>query len=148
MRSDLRTWWSTASPRERDGRVAETLGLDVIRKCYRCGHGEDSHRSGGLCEICIPPSDTTGSDSACQSFVRFSPHPYSTSWVHAGPLLSQLAEEGWFPELHVRTDDCGIALLWVVTGCDSRGSDLYSGLAASPTSAIALAFCLAKEAQP
>lgn len=39
------------------------------RPCQNCGHPESDHRSGGLCETCIPPSDSTGRWSTCQEFV-------------------------------------------------------------------------------
>lgn len=41
----------------------------AARTCLQCGHHESDHRSGGLCETCIPPGDSTGRWSACQEFV-------------------------------------------------------------------------------
>jgi len=39
------------------------------RSCNHCEHKESSHRSGGLCELCMPPGDQSGSSSTCQRFV-------------------------------------------------------------------------------
>lgn len=43
-----------------------TLPERLERKCV-CGHPESAHRSGGLCELCMPPGDA-GAESCCQMF--------------------------------------------------------------------------------
>lgn len=41
----------------------EALPTDCL-----CGHSAAEHRSGGLCEACMPVGDSTGAYSACQGF--------------------------------------------------------------------------------
>lgn len=38
------------------------------RACVNCGHNLEDHRSGGLCDLCIPVGDSTGASSYCQRF--------------------------------------------------------------------------------
>lgn len=53
--------------RERDRRQPAARKPWAERVCA-CGHVESDHRSGGLCETCIPTGDSTGAWSGCQSF--------------------------------------------------------------------------------
>jgi hypothetical protein len=126
---DLRELWPTLSPRERDARVAEALGLKVVQFGLSPEHRVPA--------IVI--------DDA-----RSLPVPrYSTSWEHAGPLLDRLAADGWFPRLSPYHSQSLRGLAWIVSGegiFDGRVRELDSEIpCSSAPEAIALAFCLSRE---
>lgn len=123
--TSLREQWPSLSPRERDARVAESLGREVVWM----------EPFGAF----LVPEDVGGYHWAVPT--------YSTSWEHAGPLLYQLRSERWSVTLQVNDDPkygCRISLL--LWGEDDQLRQVSTGWAKrEPPEAIALAFCLAKE---
>lgn len=118
---DLREQWPSLSPRERDAKVAEALGYKVLWFGLT-----PEHRVPAVVEA-----------SAAW------PVPLYCTWEHAGPLLDRLREEGWDYKLICAPQ--GLALTATrVTEEDLRRVD--SGWHTIAPEAIALAFCLSREA--
>lgn len=130
----LREEWPKLSPRERDARVAEALGREVVKIWSAEAHAERFYVK--------PDPDAT---FIPEWGIRHDPLPfYSTSWEHAGPLLDKLREEGWCVELRhypaCAVDSEAVAIIYTVKSDPylvARGETLPS--------AIALAFSLSRE---
>jgi hypothetical protein len=133
MKSDLRTWWSSASPRERDAKVAEALGWFMV--------GPREELNGAVW------GKEPAQDSKKWAVWKEVEH-YTTSWEHAGPLLSRLTVDGWeYVALGIFDDGSG--RIELRQQADSKNPDIHVELERRELpEVVALAFCLAKEAQP
>ena len=131
----LRDLWPSLSPRERDAKVAEALGWKLVQS----GNSELRYPIGPA--NTVPAGDREIPWAGVDLSTFFAPFisPYSTSWEHAGPLLDQLAADGWTIVLRSSPthgyDVMEATLEGRRFGCRSEGGP----------STIALAFCLARE---
>lgn len=75
--------------------------------CQNCGHDESVHRSGGLCELCIPVGDSTGAYSGCQGYVALRTPLSKTEQELISDLFSAwyaLSLMGWQEPTHAPKD--------------------------------------------
>lgn len=138
----LRDEWPALSPRERDARVAEALGLHLWEWCSDpCRPGP---RSLSIHDLPVPPSASfrvVPWATFRAEEVNRTLYAYTTSWSLAGPLLDKLREEGWRATLWMNRDGAGVAL-----SRTGAAEAIDTDAQVSGPSAIALAFCLSREA--
>jgi hypothetical protein len=150
MPSDLRSLWSSLTPRERDAEVAKALGYRLYSISYPNG-AKFQHIYEHPLPDCARGKDLTllpwtafdaeewthdGNEDEYETSMLL---PYSTAWSRVGALLHQLAKEGWVGFL-----ESGFAPGTVLMAHEDRGLEFQCSAENLP-SAVALAFCLSRE---
>lgn len=160
MPEDLRSTWSSLSPREKDARVAEALGHTLWRVLNPVTLDAWQEERSPEWRRVFPTDWPTKQ----LPWSEFDPRmlseaddlmPYSTSWEHAGPLLDRLAADGFFPELYAYQRDSqaefrvAYCVRWVQHSRRLARGVTHDTEAPQPSApeAISLAFVLSRESR-
>lgn len=152
MATDLRSWWATATPRQRDAKVAESLGLllyEWVGRLVPHGRSQSVHEKPLSDRVALKPIPWSSFDAR---WINSSLYTYSTSWEHAGPLLDRLRTEGWRIKIEEYPPGCSVTIYRPMDR-DDLGPAFFFGevnrvVGATYPEAIALAFCIARGVQP
>lgn len=129
----LREEWPSLSPRERDARVGEALGLSLWSSMIQ----------GTRFYLVLPRAPGPGwllEDWSCERGRDVAGlRRYSATWEHAGPLLDKLREDEW--TIDIQSDRA-----WRVHLYHPQKDEIHTQSEGTACGAIALAFCLSREA--